>query len=121
MSDKSYATKYLGKTVNIKIDRPIGTKHPKHNYFYPVNYGYIPNTKAPDGEEIDAYILGSFKPLEDFTGKCIAVIQRENDEDDKLIVVPETDEYNTNYSDEEINALTQFQERFFKSKIIRKN
>jgi len=119
MSDKNYATKYLGQTVYIKIDRPLGTKHPKHNYFYPVNYGFIPGTKAPDGEEIDAYVLGFFKPLEDFTGKCIAVIQREKDDDDKLILIAENMEHDTDYTDEQIRALTQFQERFFKSKIIR--
>lgn len=119
MSKKDYATKYLGKTVTVKIDRPLGTKHPKHNYFYPVNYGYIPDTKAPDGEEIDAYVLGFFKPVEDFTGKCIAIIQREDDDDDKLIIIPENADFNTEYTDEQISALTQFQERFFRSKIIR--
>ena len=35
---------YLGKIVNIIVDRPLGTKHPKHSYYYPVNYGYVPNT-----------------------------------------------------------------------------
>jgi inorganic pyrophosphatase len=39
-------------------------------------------------EELDAYILGVFEPLEVFRGKCIAVINRLNDNDDKLIVVP---------------------------------
>ena len=34
---------WLGKTVNITMDRPIGTRHPKHpEIIYPVNYGYIP-------------------------------------------------------------------------------
>ena len=31
---------YLGKKVAIKIDRPFGSKHPKHGFIYPVNYGY---------------------------------------------------------------------------------
>lgn len=114
-----YALKYLGKTVFVKIDRPLGSKHPKHNYYYPLNYGYVPNTKAPDGEEIDAYILGVFKPLEDFTGEVIAVIQRENNQDDKLVVIAKNMDHDTNYSDDQIRALTQFQERFFKSKILR--
>jgi uncharacterized membrane protein YoaT (DUF817 family) len=30
----------------------MGSKHPQHDYYYPVNYGYIPNTKAPDAEDI---------------------------------------------------------------------
>ena len=70
---------------------------------------------APDGEEFDAYILGVFKPVQEFEGKCIAVIHRIDDDDDKLIVVPEDKEY----TDEEIKALTEFQERFFKSLIVR--
>lgn len=32
-------TDYIGKTLNIKIDRPFGTKHPTHGFIYPVNYG----------------------------------------------------------------------------------
>lgn len=52
---------YLGKFVKVKIDRPLGSKHPKHNFIYPLNYGFIPNTIAGDGEEIDAYIIGEFK------------------------------------------------------------
>jgi inorganic pyrophosphatase len=119
MDNKNYATKYLGKIVFVKIDRPLGSKHPKHNYYYPLNYGYIPDTKAPDGEEVDAYVLGFFKPLKDFTGKCIAVIQREKDDDDKLILIADNVDHDTNYTDDQIKALTQFQERFFKSKIIR--
>ncbi|MBT4539514.1 inorganic pyrophosphatase [Candidatus Woesearchaeota archaeon] len=110
-----YATSYLEKIVKIKVDRPLGTKHPKWDYIYPINYGFVPNTKAPDGCEIDAYILGVEEPLEEFTGKCIAVIHRTNDEDDKLIIVAE----NVSFSDEEIKKLTEFQEKFFESKIIR--
>lgn len=106
---------YLGKTIEVKIDRPIGSKHPKYNYIYTVNYGYVPNTISGDGEELDCYVLGVFESLETFIGKCIAIIQRTNDNDDKLIIVPE----NKSYSDIEIRALTEFQERYFESKIIR--
>ena len=59
---------YLGKLVKVKIDRPLGSKHPKHNFIYPLNYGFIPNTIAGDGEEIDAYIIGEFEPLETYEG-----------------------------------------------------
>lgn len=107
---------FLGKEVKVKIDRKMGSKHPKHGFIYPVNYGYIPNTISGDGEEVDAYVLGVFEPIEEFEGKCIAIIHRLNDNDDKLIVVPE----NKEYSDEQIIALTEFQERFFESEIIRK-
>ena len=106
---------YIGKLVEVKIDRPMGSKHPKHGFIYPVIYGYIPNTVSGDGEEIDCYVLGIFEPIDEFEGKCIAVIHRTNDNDDKLIIVPKEKEY----SEDEIRALTEFQERFFESIIIR--
>lgn len=67
---------YIGKIVKAKIDRLLGSSHPKHGFIYPVNYGYIPNTVSGDGEELDAYILGTNLPLSDFEGKCIAIIHR---------------------------------------------
>jgi len=109
------AKSYIGKNVKVKIDRPLGSKHPKHGFIYPLNYGFVPNTISGDGEELDCYVLGVFKPLENFSGKCIAVIHRTNDDDDKLVIVPDSQEYN----DDVINALTEFQERFFKHVIIR--
>ena len=106
---------YINKIVKVKIDRPFGTKHPKHGFMYPINYGYIPNTISGDGEEVDCYVLGVFEPLLEFEGKCIAIIHRTNDNDDKLIIVPKEKEY----SDEAIEALVEFQERYFKHIIIR--
>ena len=106
---------YLNKIVTAKIDRQMGSKHPKHGFIYPVNYGYIPNTISGDGEELDCYILGIHEPIETFIGKCIAIIHRTNDNDDKLIIVPE----DKNFTDGEIRVLTDFQEKFFESKIIR--
>lgn len=106
---------YLGKTVTIKIDRILGTKHPKHGFVYELNYGFVPDTVAPDGEELDAYLLGIDTPVETYTGRCIAVIHRTNDDDDKLVVVPEGMEF----SDDDIRAPTHFQEQFFKSEIVR--
>ena len=113
--DKVNAKDYLNKEVEVTIDRPLGSRHPKHNFMYMVNYGYIPNTISGDNEELDAYVLGVFEPMEKFNGKVIAYIHRINDDDDKLIVVPK----DKNYTNEQIEALTEFQERFFKSIIIR--
>ena len=107
--------KYLNKTVTVKIDRPLGSKHPDWDLIYEVNYGYVPNTISGDGEELDCYVLGVDKPLDSFTGKCIAIIHRINDNDDKLIIVPD----GMNFTDEEIRNLTNFQEKYFKSIIIR--
>src|SRR5262249_45369858 len=107
------ARRFLGKKVHVRVDRPIGSAHPTHGFGYPVNYGFVPNVTAPDGEELDAYVLGVFEPIEHFDGKCIAILHRLNDNEDKLIVVPE----NKEYTDEQINALVDFQERFFKTRI----
>lgn len=106
---------YIGKTVKVKIDRALGSKHPKHGFLYPINYGFVPNTISEDGEELDCYVLGIDEPIGEFEGRCIAVIHRTNDDDDKLIIVPE----GKNYSDEEIRKLTYFQEQYFESEIIR--
>ena len=97
------------------MDRPLGSRHPKHNFIYPVNYGYIPNTVSGGGEELDAYVLGEHMPLDTFEGVVIAIIHRTNDNDDKLVVVRE----GKNYTDEQIRALTEFQEQYFKSVILR--
>ncbi len=109
------AREFLHKEVKVKMDRPLGSIHPKHGFRYEVNYGFIPNSIAPDGEELDAYYLGINEPLNDATGICIAVIHRKNDDDDKLIVVPE----GTKLTDEEILEAVKFQERWFDSEIIR--
>ena len=106
---------YIGKIVNVEIDRPFGSRHPKHNFIYPVNYGYVPGTISGDGEELDVYLLGVFEPVDEYKGKCIAIIHRTNDNDDKLIVVPEGREY----TDDQIEALVEFQEQYFEHIIIK--
>ena len=106
---------YLGQMVSITIDRPLGSRHPQYQFIYPLNYGFVPNTRSGDGEELDAYVLGVFEPLAVFIGRCIAVIHRLNDNDDKLVLVPP----GKNYTDRQIQALTEFQERFFDSSILR--
>ena len=107
--------KYLNKIVKVKIDRPLGSKHPKHNYIYTINYGYVPNTISGDSEELDCYVLGVFEPVMEFEGRCIAIIQRTNDNDDKLIIAPK----DKNYSDDAIEALVEFQEKYFEHILVR--
>jgi inorganic pyrophosphatase len=71
---------FLNQILHVKIDRPLGSPHPTHGFIYPVNYGYVPDTPAPDGDDLDVYVQ---------------------------------------YSDDQIEALVEFQERFFKSIIVR--
>lgn len=105
----------IGKTVTVTVDRLLGSFHPEYkDIYYPVNYGYIEGTTAPDGEELDAYILGVDKAVEKFTGRIIAVIHRYDDIERKLVVCPE----NLTFSKEEILKQVHFQEKYFKYGII---
>ncbi|MEZ4732898.1 MAG: inorganic diphosphatase [Caldilineaceae bacterium] len=106
---------YLSKTVTVQVDRPMCSRHPSQDFLYPINYGYIKGTISGDGHELDAYILGVFEPIATFTGQCIAVIHRTDDDDDKLVIVPD----GVTYTDDQIRALTEFQERWFTSIILR--
>ena len=103
------------KMVDVHVDRPMGSRHPDHDLIYPVNYGHVPGVPGLDGEELDAYLLGVDRPVKRFTGRCIAVIRRLDDADDKLVVVPKGERF----TDEQIRALTDFQERYFESSISR--
>ena len=116
MDSRSFfiAKKYLNKIVEVIIDRPLGSFHPQHKFRYLVNYGYIEGVMAPDGEELDAYVLKIDKPLEKFTGKVIAIIHRHDDDDDKLVVIPE----NETITNEEIEKSVEFQEKWYKHEII---
>lgn len=110
------ARPFVGREVEVLIDRPLGSPHPRHpDILYGVNYGYVSGTRAPDGAELDAYVLGVAGPLTQFRGRCTALIHRLDDDDDKLVVVPE----GVTFSDEEIMAAVRFQERFFRSEVSR--
>jgi inorganic pyrophosphatase len=109
------AKSFLNEIIEVTVDRQINSLHPKWNFKYPVNYGYLKNIFAPDGEELDAYILKIDYPLEKYTGKVIAIIHRIDDDDDKLIVIPE----GQTITDDEIEKSVKFQEKFFKHKIVR--
>ena len=107
---------YIGKLISVTIDRPMGSHHPEYpDTVYSVNYGYLKDTLSPDGEELDCYVLGVNRPVSEYTGRCIAAIFRENDDDPKLVVAPDGVEL----GDPEIEAAVAFIERHFKAKIIR--
>ena len=106
--------KMLGETVKVYIDRPIGYDH--KGIIYEQNYGYIKEYKAADGEYQDAYVIGVDHPVEEFEGKVIAIVNRKDDTEDKLIVC----EKDKDFTNEEIEAMIRFQERYFKHKILRR-
>lgn len=105
----------LGKIVTVTVDRAMGTYHPEHtDMYYPVNYGYISGIFAQDGEEQDAYILGVDKPVQEFTGKVIAIIHRNDDIEEKWVVAP----VDKSFTKEEIIEKVYFQEQYFDSYVI---
>ncbi len=107
---------FIGKKVRIEIDRPLGSVHPAHEHiWFCLNYGFVPGVLSGDGDDLDAYLLGVFTPMKEYTGKCIAVIRRRDEDDDKLVIVPE----GTQYTDNQILALTEFIERFHDSYLVR--
>ncbi len=115
IGDTMKSIQYIGKQITVKIDRPIGNSHPQYpDHIYLVNYGFVPNTISGDGKELDCYVLGEDKPLKEYTGKCIAVIHRLEEDDDKLIIVPN----GKTYTSKEIRLLTDFQEKYYKSVVI---
>jgi len=108
---------WIGKNVKVEMDRPLGSKHPDPRFetIYPINYGFIPGTLSEaDNEEIDAYVFGPVEPLKEFEGVVIAGIKRGEDGEIKLIVTNGED-----YSIEEIEKLTHFQEKYHKHKIYK--
>lgn len=109
------AKSFLNQIVEVSIDKPLGCIYSKFKTYFEVNYGFIPNTLAPDGKELDAYVLKVDIPLEKFTGRVVAIIHRINDDDDKLIVIPD----GQSITDDEIEKLTEFQEKWFKHEIVR--
>lgn len=111
---KALVKSYLGKAVDIRIDRPIGSTHPKHpDLTYPINYGYIPNVLGGDGEELDVYLLGVDNPVKEYSARIIGIVHRHNDVEDKLVAAPE----GMNFTSFEIEEAVHFQEQYYESEI----
>lgn len=109
---KAMVWSYLGQTVRIGIDRPIGHAH-KKDIVYPINYGYIPGVLGGDGEELDVYLMGVDEPVDSYTAKIIAIVHRENDVEDKLVAAPE----GMTFTQAEIAEAVHFQEKYYDSHI----
>ena len=106
---------YLGQTVEIHIDRPIGYVHRKgeKTLHYPINYGYIPSVLGGDGEELDVYLLGVTEPVETYRGRIVGIVYRADDVEDKLIMAPE----GTKPTIAEMTEAIRFQEKYYDSHV----
>ena len=107
---------YLGKTVRIVVDRPVGYVHKKEKYtlVYPINYGYVPGVLGGDGEELDVYLLGVPEPVTEYEAKVIGAVCREDDVEDKLIAAPE----GAVFTPEEMAAAVEFQEKYYRTAVV---
>lgn len=106
---------FLGKTVTVTIDRPVGFHHVTKGIHldYTINYGYLPGVTGGDGEEQDVYVLGVREPLETFTGRIIAAVRRTDDNEDKFVAAPE----GMTFTRQEIEEEIHFVEKYFESTV----
>ena len=111
---KNDTLKLIGESVHVKIERRKGSVHPAYpNLVYEVNYGFIPGTLTDDGEPLDAYVLEDVSS-EFFNGFVIAVVLRNDDVENKLVVSDKMGKYTS----DEIKEMINFVEKYFKSDII---
>ena len=124
MSEKAFMTleerhaqveSYLGKTVTIGIDRPIGYVHHKgeKTLVYPIIYGYIPGVLGGDEEELDVFLVGVDAPVSEFTGRIVGIAYRADDVEDKLIMAPD----GVIFTAEDMACAVQFQEKYYHTTI----
>lgn len=89
----------------IKLDRVIYA-----SMYYPLNYGFIPQTLGEDGDPLDIVVLTqvSVVPLCLIPSKVIGVMQMidRGEADDKIIAVAEHDPSVSQYSD--VNDLPEY-------------
>lgn len=107
---------YLGQTVTVTVDRPVGFHHVTKGVHldYTINYGFLPGVIGGDGEEQDVYILGVSQPLTTFTGRIIGVVRRKDDNEDKFVAAPE----GMIFRSEQIRKEIDFVEKYFDSTIF---
>ena len=112
---KALVKSFLGSTVKIIVDRPMGYVHKKATYSltYPINYGYIPDVIGGDGEELDVYLLGVDEPVDEYIANVVAIVHRHNDVEDKLVAVPD----GMCFTKEEIENAVRFQEQYYETEV----
>lgn len=90
----------ISKDSNIKyeFDKEVGAlrldRVLKSSMVYPENYGYFPNTLAPDGDALDVILVADYPLVPGSYIKCriVGVLDMEDEkgEDHKIIAVPES-------------------------------
>ena len=84
---KAMVWSFLGKTVTMETDRPLGYVHRKSGY----------------------ELVGVNESVESFTGRIIGIAHRVDDVEDKLIIAPP----DMNFNREEVEHAVHFQEQYY--------
>lgn len=106
---------WLGQQVNVIVDRKAGSAHPQFlSTRYTCNYGFIPGTLAGDGEAIDVYVIDMAEPVDCVCVNIVAVVERHNDAEDKLVGLVDL----RHYTCVEIMRSISFCEGWFDTTII---
>ena len=99
----------------------------RDDFCFPFNYGFVPNTRAQDGDPIDVVVLSSY-PLPIYSivkVKLIGILKLKDrgEQDDKLLGVPEVDPLAEKLNDiHDLQANEQADiAKFFKQVGIQKN
>ena len=104
----------IGKEIHIIVEYRPGTS--ADGITYPINYGQYLDLTALDGFFQDAYLIDHDGPVSGTFGKVIAIIEREDDIEDQLVVAVK----DAPISDEEIEQAVRFKEKDHKYRIVRK-
>lgn len=94
---------------------------------FPYNYGFVPNTKAEDGDHLDAIVLSTeaIAPSTIVTVKPVAILKLKDrgEQDNKLICVPIVDPLAKNVNDLQDVSLKQQEEitQFLEQIAVQKN
>ena len=103
-------TDIRNQVFKVVIDRKMGSRHPRYSdMVYPLNYGYVREYMAADGEYQDVYLMGVAYPVDTYEAKVIAVIHRNDDIEDKWVAAPE----GMVFTEKEITEAVHFQEQYF--------
>lgn len=111
MDDPSrLASEWIGRRILAIIDRPLGTSHPRWpGIVYLVNYGYVPGTLSGDGKPVDVYIVGEDRALDEVAAFVVAIVHREDDNEDKLVAAVSM----RTITPDDIMKQVQFVEQYF--------
>jgi inorganic pyrophosphatase len=110
------------KTGALFLDRVLYSSE-----FYPFNYGFIPSTKAPDGDALDVavFLTNPVPPGTVVRARAIGILKKidSGDQDDCILAVPTDDPRFKNFkevTDIEPHTLEEIQDFFANYKRLQK-